>query len=245
MREMVHRFRSSHTINERSIWIREPVDTTKPYDLVIFLDAELYREKMDILSVLTDLERRHFGNTLFVFVSYESVEARWRECPCNPPFARFILQELMPWIGQLYPHTVTSRDRVLIGLSYTGLAAAYVALQSEGLITSVIAQSGSFWSNDCWLTRDISSRRCDHPMKFYLEVGSEETAVNVQHKEDVLQMISQIESVKRFREALVAQGHEVKHHIFEGGHDFACWKQTLPIALRWVTSSAEAWPASP
>lgn len=237
MRELIHKFSSKYANNERTIWVLEPRDTAKPYDLAIFLDAELYREKIDILSVLNELESSGFGNTLYLFVSCESTETRWRECPCHPPFAWFILKELMFWIEQQYPLAMTSSNRALIGLSYTGLAAAYVALQSEGLFTAVLAQSGSFWWNDCWLTSDVSSRQGDHRMKFYLDVGCEERETYVQHKEDVLQIVSQIEGVERFRDALIAKGHEVHYRIFEGGHNFACWKQTLPDALRLVMSN--------
>jgi enterochelin esterase-like enzyme len=56
----------------------------------------------------------------------------------------------------------------------------------------------------------------------------------VQHKEDVVQIVSQVDAVRRFRDALVATGHDVNYHEFDGGHDFTCWRETLPAALRWA-----------
>jgi enterochelin esterase-like enzyme len=72
------------------------------------------------------------------------------------------------------------------------------------------------------------------PTAFHLEVGSRETAVIVQHKEDVLQKISQIEGVRRFRADLEQTGHTVHCSEFLGAHDSAAWRQTLPAALRWA-----------
>jgi len=53
MRETILRFNSSYLENERSIWICESVSGAS--DLVVFLDAELYRDRMDALSVIEEL----------------------------------------------------------------------------------------------------------------------------------------------------------------------------------------------
>jgi len=65
-------------------------------------------------------------------------------------------------------------------------------------------------------------------------VGSGETAENVRHKEDVLQVVSQIDAVRQFRDVLIAGGYDVKYLEFAGGHDFLEWRKTLPDALRWA-----------
>ena len=72
------------------------------------------------------------------------------------------------------------------------------------------------------------------PTDFYLDVGASETQENVQHREDVLQVVSQIDGVRRFRDVLLKHGNEVRYVEFDGGHDFQCWKQTLPAALEWA-----------
>jgi enterochelin esterase family protein len=151
--------------------------------LAIFLDGELYREKVDVLSVLDELEASaSIANTFFAFVSVSTWEARWTECPCNPLFARFISEELLPWLTEHNPFLKAAPERVLIGLSYTGIAAAYTAFQSPVSFTRVIAQSGSFWSNDCWLVEQFRLREKPLSTAFYLDVGSQETEENVRHK---------------------------------------------------------------
>ncbi len=205
--------------------------------LVIVLDAERYRtpEKIDILAVIAGLEAKGaIANALFVFISEESSASRWAECPCHPPFADFILQEVLPRIETLHPEARNARERVLVGLGYTGLAAAFVALRSAGRFHWVVAQSGSFWWNQGWILRHLGELGGDPGTRFYLDVGLEETAENVRHKEDVLQVISQIEGVRGFRDALREAGHEVRYVEYEGGHDYPSWRKTLPGALRWA-----------
>jgi len=233
--ESLHVLKSAHLGNERNVWIRRPALPDEGCPLVVFLDAELYRDRVGAIGVLNDLEGRGaIRPAFYVFVSSQSVEARWRECPCYPPFARFINDELVPWIEIAVPEVKAQTQRTIVGLSYTGLAASFVALDEKSCFSTVIAQSGSFWSNHCWLTKQYRASATALPAEFYLDVGLEETATNVRHKEDVLQDISQIEGVQGFRDALIARGYNVKYVEFQGGHDTACWRTTLPVALVWA-----------
>ena len=234
-RETAHRFKSANLGNERSVWILGRADPAKPCNLTIFLDGEIYRDEMGAVALLAELESRgEISDSLHVFVSHhEDPEARWRECPCHPPFAAFILGELLPWLEQNYPGIRSSRERVLVGLSYTGLAATYIALQSGGF-TKVIAQSGSYWSNDGWLIAQFEKRPGRLPTDFYLDVGSEETAENVEHRPGVRQVISQVDATRKMRDVLRRKGHTVEYLEFTGGHDTARWRETLPASLRWA-----------
>lgn len=236
MKETQHRLGSRHLGNERTIWIREPAGT--PLNLTVVLDAELYRDRMGVVPLIDELEMTGaIERSLVAFVSVESVASRWVECPCHLPFVRFVDQELLPWLEGLHPEVTLARERVIVGLSYTGLAAAWVAMMAPQRFTKVIAQSGSFWWNDCWISGHVARLASTPRADFYLEVGRLETAENVRHKEDVLQVVSQIEGVKRFRDALQRAGAEPRYVEFDGGHDLAAWRQTLPNALRWALPS--------
>ena len=233
MLETQYRLTSLHLRNERSIWIHEP-EELKPV-VTVFLDAELYRERVGAVSVIDGLlARNDIESSLFVFVSMESVASRWVECECNVSFARFIDEELFPWIEEKYPVFCDARESVIVGLSYTGLAAVHAAMMAPHRFTKVIAQSGSFWWNDCWITRRFDQLEPKPKAQFYLDVGSLELAENVRHKEDVLQVVSQIEGVKRFCDVLHKYGYRPLYSEFLGGHDSASWRRALPDALRWA-----------
>jgi enterochelin esterase family protein len=232
MNEVISRFRSVHLQNERLIWVRPPRDRSSAGHVSIFLDGELYRDRVGANSVIDSLQG-DIADSWFVFVSTESVEARWLECACYQPFARFVAMELLPWLSTQHQELRLVQERTLIGVSYTGLAAAFVAKECPGIFQRVISQSGSFWWNDCWLSEQyrLSARV---PTDFYLDVGTKELAENVRHHEDVLQVVSQIEGVHRFRDVLRLKGHSVRYVEFDGGHDVTAWRQTLPEALRWA-----------
>lgn len=203
--------------------------------VLVFLDAEFYRERVGAVQILEALEAQAvIAPSLGVFISHASIEARWVECPCHAPFARFIDEEFFPWLERLYPRIGAFEQRVIAGLSYTGLAAAYVAMRAPARFTKVIAQSGSFWWNDCWIVGEYRGMPNRLPADFYLDVGREETHENVRHKEDVLQVVSQLDGVRRFRDTLLEKGCTPKYVEFEGGHDFSAWSRTLPAALRWA-----------
>jgi enterochelin esterase-like enzyme len=236
MEEVTARFESAQLQNERLIWVRPPRDRSSAGHISVFLDGELYRDQVGANSVIDDLQG-DIADSWFVFISMKSVEARWLECPCYQPFARFVAMELLPWLNTQHQELRLVRKRTLIGLSYTGLAAAFVAKEFPGIFQRVISQSGSFWWNDCWLSEQyrLGARV---PTDFYLDVGTEELAENVLHRDYVMQVVSQLEGVHRFRDVLRHKGHSVKYVEFDGGHDFTAWRQTLPVALRWALPSS-------
>lgn len=234
MIENAHTLKSTHLQNERTIWIRQPLAPAGAGTLTLFLDGEFYRERVGAPAVLDALQGE-IADSWVVFVSMASPEARWVACPCHAPFARFLVEELLVWLETLHPEIGRVQQRVLVGLSYTGLAAAFVAGQYPGVFQKVISQSGSFWWNDCWLVEQFRAQPAI-PTEFYLDVGSREVDEQVRHREDVLQIVSQVEGVRRFRDVLCSTGHTVRYREFEGGHDFAAWRQTLPDALRWALS---------
>ena len=233
MRETAAKIRSACLKNERTIWISEPARPALAQNLTIFLDGEFYRERVGVADVIDALEGE-IADSWFVFVSTESIEARWVECPCYPPFAQFVAEELIPWLEQRHPEMVAIQSRVLVGLSYTALAAAFVVREYPGLFQKVISQSGSYWSNDCWLVEQFGQSRVRLSTEFYLEVGLREIQGNVQHRENLIQIISQIEGVRRFRDVLIQLGHSVTYVEFDGGHEFEAWRETLPDALKWA-----------
>jgi enterochelin esterase-like enzyme len=238
MKETQHILKSIHLANERVVWVREPEHRAR--NVTVFLDAELYRDCVGATSIIDALvSGGDIDSSLFVFVSMESAASRWVECPCYSPFAQFIEEELFPWLESAYPCTLEAQERVIAGLSYTGLAAAYVSMTNPSRFTKVIAQSGSFWSNDCWIIDYFEKLDRKPKTEFYLDVGLQETQNNVLHKEGVLQTVSQVEAVKKFRDALLRHGYEPRYVEFDGGHDFAAWSFTLPDALRWALPSTK------
>jgi enterochelin esterase-like enzyme len=239
-----HRFRSGALSNERDISVHIP-ESALVSTLLVFLDAELYRARVQAPQIIENLvSGGAIDEPAVVFVSYCTRDVRWIECECHSPFTDFIVDELLPWLMNLHPALKQSTTRVLIGLSYTGLAASWVALERPEAFRSIISQSGSYWWNDSWICRQFEARASASLPSFYIDVGSKETDENVRHKEDVLQKVSQIRGVRDFRNVLAGMGANVTYHEFDGGHDGQCWAKTLPMALKWAAPNHPKDPAA-
>ena len=244
MKETLHTLASVHLNNRRSVWIRPPAQEESATQLVVFLDGELHRDRLGASAAIDDLlAQGEIADSWFVFVSIHSAEARWRECPCYAPFASFIVEEVLPMLERVEPASIAATERTIVGASYSGLAAAFIAAQRPGRFRKVIAQSGSFWSNGAWLTDRIRTLRDPLPTAFYLTVGNRETQRNVRHREDVLQDISQLESVTAFRDALRDRGHKVTYVEHDGFHEFKAWARALPAALQWAVPPSRTRPS--
>jgi enterochelin esterase-like enzyme len=229
--ESVRRLRSSHLGNDRAIWIREPRDSTTSHNLVIFLDAELYRDRIGATSIIDALQGE-IADSWIVFVSEESAASRRRECPCYAPFSRFIAEELIEFLGREVLDFGTVKRKSLVGVSYTGLAAAYVAKEFPETFQNIICQSASLWWNECWLVDEYRHFSSCYDLAFYLDVGVGEKQENVDHGY-VFQRVSQIDAVRRFRDVLLDGGIPTYYREFDGAHEYDKWAQTLPDALRW------------
>ncbi|MDA3926284.1 MAG: alpha/beta hydrolase-fold protein [Kiritimatiellae bacterium] len=245
MNEVIHKIQSAALGNERNLWVRIPANQGNTPNLVIILDAEMYRGRVDAVPVLDQLvHKEEISDSLFVFVSSESIESRWKECPCHPQFAIFIEKELIPWLEHRYPVISSAPEKVLVGLSYTGLAASYVALMTNGLFSKVISQSGSYWFNDCQLIEQY--KEIAEPILFshYINAGNRETQTDIEHKAGVFQSISQLDAVQRFRNVLRDKQCEVLYEVFDGAHSAECWRATLSSALKWALPINNTTPSS-
>jgi enterochelin esterase-like enzyme len=242
MKYTAHRFQSTALLNERDIFVHLPA-SGRCSTLLVFLDSELYRDRVEAPQVVESLvDGGVIEEPAVVFVSYCTRDARWIECECHKPFAEFIVDELLPWLMQEFPLLERASNRALIGLSYTGLAASWVGLERPLAFQKIVSQSGSYWWNDCWICRQYKWKLGSSLPSFYLDVGTRETDENVRHKEDLVQVVSQIAGVREFRDALERAGAAVKYHEFDGGHDSVFWRKMLPIALTWTMANQSTDP---
>ena len=223
---------SEHLNNSRHIWIQLPEsDLAVPRRLLILLDAEYYLERVEAVPIIAHWQQQLGDRApLVAYVSHIDAETRFVECPCHRPFIQFITDELIPELQSEYTLTPAPHSHMIGGLSYTGLLAAYVALEAGDLFGSVLCQSASFWWNDGWLTQQVQTQS-SLPRHFYISCGKQETDTNVLHREDLLQVTSQLASNRAMRDALQQAGYDVTYREFEGGHDIASWRSDLPLAL--------------
>lgn len=217
----------------RRVWTLFP-DSDRLSWAVIFLDAELYIERVKAVSVLRQIQAvRHIPPLLAVFVSSESVDARHADYTCDPDYGTFLSQDVVPWLLDRYNQV--DCDRIMIaGLSLSGLAAAYATITYPNRFRAAICQSPSFWWDDERFGSLLPQGGGARPA-FWVSVGSEETERCISHAPSGLfQMSSQIEACQRGCDALKNAKYSVNYRIFRGGHDPERWREDLGLALSWV-----------
>jgi enterochelin esterase family protein len=221
-----------HTVSDPASGYSRPIHLLhgpagQPQRLCLFLDGELYLQKMEVLPVLVALLNRHvLPPVTFAFLDHLNMQARQQDYTGNEPFGRFIIETVIPWLQQEVPG-LQPRGHLIGGLSLSGLTSAWLALQYPGHFPYCLSQSGSFWWNDQWFTK-IASQHKPIRNRFWLSVGDQETEV------DEPPEVSQIEGVKNAHRALKNLGATIHYHEYHGGHDLKYWREELDEALLWL-----------
>jgi enterochelin esterase-like enzyme len=208
--------------------LRGPAD--QPQRLCLFLDGELYLQKMEVLPVLHALlDRNALPPVTFAFLDHLNMTARQQDYTCNDPFGRFIVERVVPWLQREIP-ALQPGHHLIGGLSLSGLASAWLALQYPRHFRYCLSQSGSFWWNDERFTK-MASQHKPVTNRFWLSVGDQETEI------DEPPEVSQIEGVKNASAVLKTLGATVHYHEYHGGHDLKYWREELDQALPWLLNA--------
>ncbi len=220
---------SSAIRGNRQVWISEPSGDSKI--LCLFLDAELYLDRVNVLDVINDLTSdEEFPQTTFAFLSYGQPNDRHEDFICNDKFAYFLVHELLDWLASNFGKF----EKVyLCGLSLSGLAAVHAAATHPNIFDGVLSQSPSAWWNGEWLTQNFPSSR-PSKTRFWMSVGKAETQVDVLHSPSLYQEKSQLMTCRNLARRIFESGQQIHFSEFNGGHDPVCWSSELPSALTWL-----------
>ncbi|WP_068470993.1 alpha/beta hydrolase [Candidatus Protochlamydia phocaeensis] len=228
-----YQIKSRFLKNKRDIWVYTPAAYSpqeRTYPLLIVFDGQAYVSDLIPTPTILDnlIANKAVPSLIAVFVSSIDQPSRNRELPCHAPFAAFLAKELLPWVKKNYAVTDRSAEMILAGSSYGGLAAAYAAVNYPHLFGNVLSQSGAFYwtikdTKEPWLVQQLTANP-RLPIRFYMDVGNRETGMD----KDGISMVS---INRRIRDLLQERGYSVSYAEFEGGHEYECWRQTLPKGL--------------
>jgi iron(III)-enterobactin esterase len=222
----------THTVSDPATGYSRPIHllrgpASQPQRLALFLDGELYLQQMKVLPVLQALlDREALPPVTFAFLDHVDMNARAQDYTCNDPFGRFLADKVVPWLQQEIPG-LQPGHHLIGGLSLSGLASAWLALQYPGHFRYCLSQSGSFWWNGEWFTK-MASQHEPITTRFWLSVGDQETEI------DEPPEVSQVEGVKNAHRVLKTLGATVHYHEYHGGHDLKYWREELDEALPWL-----------
>lgn len=217
-------------LDERSLRVYTPPgfdDSGEPYPLVLTMGGGFYADMVEVIPTLDHLIAEGRIPPVVAVV----VSGTGDELLCSPEFARILAEDLVPWMRMNYHATARPERTVIAGSSRGGLASACTAVNRPDVFGKVLSQSGSFWwnrdyrsreegddfSNAELLTREIASR--DRvAVDFYVEVG-------------LMEFEGQLDTNRRFRDALEAKGYKVDYREFNGNHSYVNWRETFGEGL--------------
>lgn len=202
--------------DQRRLWVYMPtLDRSTPLPVLVVFDGRLYKDMLRLPEILDYLiGGGHIPPVAALLVD----DPDRKELLCETEFAGYMTREVIPWLRATYPVSSDPRHSIVMGSSYGGLAAAFLAFQFPGVFGTVFSQTGWFrWRPDGdaqhhWLTRQLAAAP-RLPVRFWLQVGNLEEAQMTDGGP------SQLAANRHLRDTLQTKGYAVSYQEYSGGHD--------------------------
>ncbi|GAA5057415.1 alpha/beta hydrolase-fold protein [Nocardia callitridis] len=239
----------THSLNaqalpgERTVSVYTPpgYDGSTALPVVVLLDGE-----MALRSGRLDeqLDRMIADGTIppviGVFWANLTVVSRMTEMACDPALPTAIADELLPWLRENYAVSASREDVTIAGMSFGGLASAWLALERPDAFGAALALSPSLWfapaptspdeepEQPQWLTRRYASKPTVD-VRLFVSVGLlENSALPVPGPEP----LTMIKAARNFRDLVLRKGYDlVGYREQPGGHDFVNVNRVIEHAL--------------
>lgn len=207
----------------RQIWVYTPapISRTQSYPVLLVLDGEVWLKRHHLHLALAQLmDAGLIAPAYIVFIDSGGTEQRWQELgDSESDFGGYLSGQLLNWLKAHYAISPNPADRVVIGQSLGALTVLRTLVGYPQLIGSGISQSASLWQEV--LFNELNALDATAmPLagtRAWIEVGSQEW---------ILAPL-QPKAVSQLRQA----GMQVKDMVYNGGHDYACWRINLASAL--------------
>ena len=227
-----------HSIESRALGRRARVGVYLParfrpgrrYPLLIVHDGGDYLAYSGLKTVLDNLIHRVEVADLIVALTYP--EDRLVEYAAHEPHARFLTDELVPWMAGRWPLIDHASGRSLMGASFGAVAALHTAWRSPGLYGRLLLQSGSFAFSD--IGANPRGPAFAPIVKFVNRFRDQPVRVS----ERVFVSCGQYESLIYENRSLVpllqSTGMEVRYVEARDGHNWENWRDRLRGGLSWL-----------
>lgn len=207
----------------RQIWVYTPalISRSQSWPVLLVLDGEVWLKRHQLHLALAQLMQAGLiAPAYMVFIDSGGTEQRWQELgDSESDFGGYLSGQLLNWLKTHYAISPNPADRVVIGQSLGALTVLRTLVGYPQLIGSGISQSASLWQEVLFnelnaLDATAMPLAGTHA---WIEVGSQEW---------ILAPL-QPKAVRQLRQA----GMQVKDMVYNGGHDYACWRINLASAL--------------
>ena len=147
-----------------------------------------------------------------------------------PAAERFVMREVMPFIGEKYRVARGPEKTGLGGSSLGGLISLYTAMVQPGVFGRVLVESPSLWVSNRRIFKYVHAART-WPGKIFVGMGTRE-AGNKERDKKVLDDVLRLEHL--MRKAGLGEDR-LRVQIAEGaGHNESEWAKRFPEALEFL-----------
>lgn len=227
-------FTSQRYPTTRTVWVYTPpgYDASQRYPSVYFHDGGDYLEFGSAAATFDNLIADGAIPPLIgVFVDPSAEHGRGVDYDLNADYRAFICDELVPWVDQRYATAASPEQRVIVGASFGGLIALFIAHGRPDLFGLVSSQSGFVSRNDATMTSAFANV-APLPLKIHLIIGTYETHIGPFERDAA--EANFLESNRVFRDVLARQDYQHAYAEYHDGHAWAMWRARLADALSWL-----------
>lgn len=220
-------------------WVYTPVgypaSCASGCNLIVAFDGAMYLGAMPLPEILDSLVYgKRIPPTVALLFDNGAPPERISDLANSAEFARFVAEEMIPWVREHYKVTRAADRTIVTGSSAGGLGAAYVALKYPALFGNVLSQSGAFWRPNEgtvappyeWLTSEYESRP-KAPIRFFIDVGRKETGGAMGGTAPSL-----LDANRHLLAVLRKVGYSVDYfEVPDGMHSPDTWRKRLPAGI--------------
>jgi enterochelin esterase family protein len=204
---------------------------SRQYPLLIVHDGHDYLRYASMGTILDNLiDRLEIADAIVVFTSSPD---RLREYADDERHAKFITEELVPFVERLFPIDPQPQSRCLMGASFGAVAALSTASRYPGYFGRLLLQSGSFAFTDIG-DRNHRGPLFDPVVAFMNRFRAEPAAV----AERIFVSCGMYESLIYENRSLVplllSTGMDVRYVEARDGHNWENWRDRLRDGLSWL-----------
>jgi len=240
------------TTREYSVYIPAQYDPKTPAAVMIFQDGHAYlKEDGDFRTPIVFDNLIHQGAMPVTIGIFIDPGHRGESRPENPfqnnnrtfeydelteKYARLLIEELLPEVGEHYALTDDPKLRAIAGLSSGGICAFTAAWQRPDVFQKVVSHIGSFTNiRGGHVYPALIRKQAQRDIKVFLQDGSRD--LNNAHGNWWLSNL-QMASALEFR------GYDYKFVRGTGGHDGKHGGAIFPETLRWLWAAEAPGPKS-
>ena len=232
----------ANTVRQYWIYVPAQYDAKKPAALMVFQDGHKYvntEQEYRVPVVFDNLIAKHeMPVTIGVFVNPGHPGA---ELPADPwrasnrsfeydslgeEYARFLIEELLPEVGQKYSLTSDPEGRAIVGASSGGICAFTAAWERPDYFRKVVSHIGSFTNiRGGHVYPALVRKSARRPIRVFLQDGSNDLD-NLHGNWPLANQ--EMAAALKFRE------YDYRFELGDGGHTHKHGGALLPDTLRWL-----------